>query len=39
MIAYGRSVGTLGVIHPSVLQRFDLPMPCAALEINLEAFL
>ncbi|XP_062505124.1 phenylalanine--tRNA ligase beta subunit-like [Corticium candelabrum] len=39
VIAYGRSVGTLGVIHPSVLQRFDLPMPCAALEINLEAFL
>ncbi|WFC96802.1 phenylalanine--tRNA ligase [Malassezia brasiliensis] len=32
-------VGTLGVVHPEVLQHFDLFFPCSALEFNLEAFL
>lgn len=32
-------VGTLGVLHPEVLQHFDILFPCSALEFNLEAFL
>lgn len=32
-------VGTLGVLHPDVLQAFELAFPCSALEFNLEAFL
>lgn len=35
----GKRVGILGVLHPTVLQKFDLPMPCSALELNVEAFL
>ncbi|WFD25045.1 phenylalanine--tRNA ligase [Malassezia nana] len=32
-------VGTLGVLHPDVLQSFEITFPCSALEFNLEAFL
>jgi phenylalanyl-tRNA synthetase beta chain len=32
-------VGNFGVLHPTVLRNFELPMPVSALEINLEAFL
>ncbi|XP_065842811.1 phenylalanine--tRNA ligase beta subunit-like [Oscarella lobularis] len=35
----GKRVGILGVLHPTVLQKFDLPMPCSALELNVETFL
>ena len=32
-------VGTIGVLHPEVLHRFDLAFPCSAFEFNLEPFL
>ena len=35
----GASVGRLGVLHPDVIQRFELTMPCSALEMDLEPFL
>ncbi|XP_033097809.1 phenylalanine--tRNA ligase beta subunit-like [Anneissia japonica] len=39
VIVNGEHVGKLGVIHPDVLSKFDLSMPCSALEINIEPFL
>jgi len=33
------SVGRMGVLHPEVVAAFDLSLPCAALEINIEHFL
>ncbi|KAL2608030.1 hypothetical protein R1flu_026603 [Riccia fluitans] len=35
----GAKIGTFGIIHPEVLQRFDIPDPCSALELELEPFL
>lgn len=32
-------IGTLGVLHPSVLANFDINYPCSALEFNVEVFL
>jgi len=32
-------VGAFGILHPSVLEKFDIPYPVSALEMNLEAFL
>lgn len=32
-------VGTFGVLHPSVLKKFELKFPCSVLEMSLEAFL
>ncbi|XP_052286915.1 phenylalanine--tRNA ligase beta subunit-like [Dreissena polymorpha] len=37
ILVRGESVGKLGVLHPDVITGFDLNLPCAALEINLEA--
>ncbi|KLO15860.1 phenylalanyl-tRNA synthetase subunit beta [Schizopora paradoxa] len=34
-----RDIGVLGVLHPEVLQNFDISFPCSALEFNLEPFL
>ena len=39
IIAYGKVVGTLGVLHPETLAKFELNMPVAAMEINIETFL
>jgi phenylalanyl-tRNA synthetase beta chain len=39
VIALGRSIGKLGVIHPEVLTKFELNLPCAAVEIDVEPFL
>lgn len=33
------SVGRMGVLHPDVVAAFDLSLPCAALEMNIEHFL
>ncbi|XP_075892961.1 phenylalanine--tRNA ligase beta subunit [Nelusetta ayraudi] len=35
----GESVGRLGVLHPDVINRFELTMPCSALEMDIELFL
>jgi phenylalanyl-tRNA synthetase beta chain len=32
------SIGTLGILHPSVLEKFEIGYPCSALEFNLEPF-
>ena len=32
-------IGSLGVLHPSVLSNFDLTRPCSALEIDVEPLL
>ena len=37
--ACGEVIGKLGVIHPEVITAFDLGMPAAAIEINIEPFL
>ncbi|XP_074047372.1 phenylalanine--tRNA ligase beta subunit isoform X2 [Macrotis lagotis] len=39
IFAKGQSVGKLGVLHPDVITKFELTMPCSALEINVEPFL
>jgi phenylalanyl-tRNA synthetase beta chain len=31
-------IGTLGVLHPSVLEKFEIGYPCSALEVTLEPF-
>ncbi len=32
-------IGTLGILHPSVLEKFSIVNPCSALEIDVESFL
>uniref|UniRef100_A0A1B6DE20 Phenylalanine--tRNA ligase beta subunit n=1 Tax=Clastoptera arizonana TaxID=38151 RepID=A0A1B6DE20_9HEMI len=34
----GKVIGTMGVLHPDVITKFDLTLPCSALEINIEPF-
>ncbi|KAF2463269.1 phenylalanyl-tRNA synthetase beta chain [Lindgomyces ingoldianus] len=33
------TIGVFGILHPSVLHKFELPYPVSTLEINLEVFL
>ena len=39
VIFNGKAIGVMGVLHPDVLGKFELNLPCAALEIDLEALL
>ncbi|XP_064157610.1 phenylalanine--tRNA ligase beta subunit [Anguilla rostrata] len=39
VFAHGQSIGRLGVLHPDVISRFELTMPCSALDIDIEPFL
>jgi len=39
VVADGRVVGVLGVLHPDVITAFEVNLPCASLEINIEPFL
>ena len=39
IVAYGKVVGRLGVLHPETLSKFELNLPISAMEINLELFL
>ncbi|KAK3113813.1 phenylalanine--tRNA ligase subunit beta [Teratosphaeriaceae sp. CCFEE 6253] len=32
-------IGTFGILHPTVLKRFELPFPTSTLELNVEVFL
>lgn len=32
------TIGTLGVLHPKVLQAFEVSHPCSVLELNIEPF-
>lgn len=34
----GQQVGSFGVVHPNVLENFDIPYPVSALELNVEPF-
>lgn len=39
VIANGRQIGIMGVLHPDVVQNFELNLPCAILELDVEEFL
>ncbi|KAL0624678.1 Phenylalanine--tRNA ligase beta subunit [Plecturocebus cupreus] len=39
IFARGQSIGKLGVLHPDVITKFELTMPCSSLEISIEPFL
>lgn len=34
----GENIGVIGVLHPNVIKQFELKVPCAVLEINIEPF-
>lgn len=31
-------IGSFGIVHPSVLEKFEIKFPCTAIEINIEPF-
>ena len=33
-----KKIGVLGILHPSVLEKFEIGFPCSALEFSLEPF-
>jgi phenylalanyl-tRNA synthetase beta chain len=35
----GKDIGVFGIVHPDVLQRFDIVNPCSILELDLEPLL
>lgn len=35
---HDRAIGVLGILHPTVLEKFEIGFPCSALEVNLEPF-
>lgn len=39
IIYKGKLIGAFGIVHPEVLNNFDIPDPCSFVEINLESFL
>ncbi|CAA2996313.1 Probable phenylalanine--tRNA ligase beta subunit [Olea europaea subsp. europaea] len=39
VIYKGKQIGTFGIVHPQVLDNFDIPDPCSFMEINIENFL
>ncbi|KMQ89405.1 putative phenylalanine--trna ligase beta subunit-like protein [Lasius niger] len=39
IVCYGEVIGKMGVLHPDVLSKFELNVPCSAMEINIESFL
>ncbi|XP_071925211.1 phenylalanine--tRNA ligase beta subunit, cytoplasmic-like isoform X2 [Coffea arabica] len=39
IIYKGKQIGTFGIVHPEVLQNFDIPDPCSFVELNMEIFL
>lgn len=39
VLVNGKFIGRLGVLHPDVILKFDLQLPCAAVEIDIEPFL
>ena len=38
MLLGGKPIGTLGIVHPEVLEAFEVAFPVSALEITLEPF-
>nr|XP_003700825.1 PREDICTED: probable phenylalanine--tRNA ligase beta subunit [Megachile rotundata] len=39
IVCYNKVIGKMGILHPDVLSKFDLSMPCSVLEIDIEPFL
>ncbi|KAK4773371.1 hypothetical protein SAY87_028390 [Trapa incisa] len=39
IIYRGKRIGTFGIVHPEVLNNFDIPDPCSFVELNIESFL
>ncbi|XP_050937014.1 phenylalanine--tRNA ligase beta subunit, cytoplasmic-like isoform X2 [Cucumis melo] len=39
IIYKGKKIGTFGIVHPEVLENFDIPDPCSLVEVNMESFL
>ncbi|KAJ0768792.1 putative phenylalanine--tRNA ligase [Helianthus annuus] len=39
IIYKGKRIGTFGIVHPQVLENFDIPDPCSFVELNIESFL
>ncbi|KAJ7379693.1 hypothetical protein OS493_014097 [Desmophyllum pertusum] len=39
VIANGKPIGIMGVLHPEVVNNFELNLPCAVLELDVEEFL
>lgn len=39
IIYKGKHIGTFGVVHPEVLENFDISFPCSYVELSLESFL
>ena len=35
----GKVIGSFGIVHPTVLDKFEVPAVCSLLEINIEPFL
>ena len=33
-----KAIGVLGILHPTVLEKFEIGFPCSALELTLEPF-
>lgn len=33
-----QEIGVLGILHPTVLENFEIPFPCSAVEFTLEPF-
>lgn len=33
------TIGAFGILHPTILEKFDLKYPTSTLEINIEGFL
>jgi phenylalanyl-tRNA synthetase beta subunit len=39
LVYKGKRIGSIGEVHPAVLAAWSIQMPCAALELELEALL
>ncbi|PQP95541.1 phenylalanine--tRNA ligase beta subunit cytoplasmic-like [Prunus yedoensis var. nudiflora] len=39
IIYKGKNIGTFGIVHPGVLNNFDIPDPCSFVELNIESLL
>ena len=39
VIVNGKPIGIMGVLHPEVVSNFELNLPCAVLELDVEEFL
>ncbi|KAL5183199.1 Phenylalanine--tRNA ligase beta subunit, cytoplasmic [Glycine soja] len=37
IIYKGKHIGTFGIVHPEVLNNFDIPDPCSFVELNIES--